>query len=273
MENLIKKKTRLSLNERDREVMYVMLSQGKGIPEISKRLSRESSIIRKDLKRNKGNSPWWDSLSPIGKGREAHRRAKERAKKSRKRYRLKHPRIRKVVKHMIKHCRWSPELISGYFKEFHPRLYVCTESIYLWIANDEEDLKEFLVCGGKKYRRNRVKSKRQPKDAAANKKNIIERSKEADDRSEFGHCEGDAIVSKKSKVGIINTVERQTRYMFTEKVQDCTGKSGKKAFISALSKIPEPLRKSLTLDHGSENSLHAELEEELGINTYFCKSL
>jgi Transposase and inactivated derivatives, IS30 family len=270
MKNLNIKKTRLPLNEYDREVMYVMLSSGKEIPAIAKRLRRNRTVISRDLKRNAGNSPWWDSLSPVGKGREAHRRAKQRARKSRKKKRLKNKWIRKVVYSMIEDSRWSPELISGYLRAFHPRLYVCTESIYLWIANDEPDLKEFLVCGGKKYRNNRVKYKRPPKDAAADKKHISERSDVANTREEFGHYEGDAIVSKKSKVSIINTVERQTRYMFTEKIQDCTGKSGKKAFIDTLSKIPEPLRKSLTLDNGSENSLHAEIEIELGIDTYFC---
>lgn len=270
MKKLNIKKVRLPLNERDREVMYVMFSSGKGIRDISKRLSRDESVIRRDFKRNTGNSLWWDKLTPIGKGREAHRRAKLRAKNSGKKQRLKHPRIRAVVYFMIKQCRWSPELISGYFKEFHPRLYVCTESIYQWIACDVPELKEFLVCGGKKYRGNRVKYKRPIKDAAVSKKHISERPEVANNREEFGHCEGDAIVSKKSKVSILNTIERQTRYMFTEKVQDCTGRSGKKAFLSALSKIPEPLRKSLTLDNGPENSLHAEIEEELGIDTYFC---
>jgi len=272
MKNLIKKKTRLGINERDREVMYVMLSKGKGIPEIGSILSRDPSIIRRDLKRNAVNSPWWDSLCPIGKGREAHRRAKARGSKSRKKDRLKNRWIRKVVYGCIKDKRWSPELISGHFREFHPRLYVCTESIYQWIEKEEPDLKDFLVCGGKSYRKNRVKYKRPCKEAAAEKTHISKRPKLANTREEFGHCEGDAIVSKKSKVSIINTVERQTRYMFTEKIQDCTGKSGKKAFIDSLSQIPEPLRKSLTLDNGPENSLHKEIEKEIGIDVYFCTS-
>ena len=174
------------------------------------------------------------------------------------------------IRDRIKDHRWSPELTSGYFREFHPRLYVCTESIYLWIENDEPKLKKFLVCGGKKYRKNRVKYKRAIKEGAASKKHISERPEVANTREEFGHFEGDAIVSKKNKVSILNTIERQTRYMLTEKIQDCTGKSGKKAFIDALSKIPSSLRKSLTLDNGSENSLHPEIEYELGIDTYFC---
>ena len=263
-------KSRLPVSERDREVMYEMAARGKSVREISKRLYRDPSVIRKDFKRNSGNSPWWDSLSPLGKAREAHRRAQERKSTSRVKPRLKHWRIRRVVYYLIAEAHWSPELISGYLKENHSSLYVCTESIYLWIANEKPDLKQFLVCGGKKYRQNRVKSKRPSKEASAQKTPLSQRPEKANKREEFGHCEGDAIVSKKNTVSIINTIERQTRYMFTEKVLDCSGKSGKNAFIDAMSKRPEPLRKSLTLDNGSENSLHAEIEKELRIKTYFC---
>jgi len=64
-------KSRLPVSERDREVMYEMAARGKSVREISKRLYRDPSVIRKDFKRNSGNSPWWDSLSPLGKAREA----------------------------------------------------------------------------------------------------------------------------------------------------------------------------------------------------------
>jgi len=175
-------KSRLPVSERDREVMYEMAARGKSVREISKRLYRDPSVIRKDFKRNSGNSPWWDSLSPLGKAREAHRRAQERKSTSRVKPRLKHWRIRRVVYYLIAEAHWSPELISGYLKENHSSLYVCTESIYLWIANEKPDLKQFLVCGGKKYRQNRVKSKRPSKEASAQKTPLSQRPEKANKR-------------------------------------------------------------------------------------------
>jgi len=264
--------TRLRISERDREVMYEMLSSGKEIRDIAKRLKRHESVISRDLKRNGGNSPWWDSLSPMGKGREAHKRATQRLKRSRKKQRLKHWRIRRVVRSLIIERRWGPEQIAGYFKKFHPGLYVCAEAIYQWIAADAPELKQYLVCGGKKYRKNRVKPKRDKKKAAAPKTNISERPESVVSREEFGHFEGDAVVSKRNTVSIINIVERLSRYIYLEKVPDCSGESGKTAFIKALSQIPAHLRKSLTLDNGPENSLHPQIEEELKLKIYFCNA-
>ena len=266
----IEKQPRKALSEEDREILYEMHKQQKGFREIGRRLNRCHSIISREISRNEGNSYEWQKSSGLSRGRMAHARAKSRLRSSRKRERLKNRWIRKVVENKLKVHHWSPELISGYLKKNHPRLYICTESIYQWISNDRPDLKKYLFCGGKKYRKNRVKKKRPSNNSAVPRKSIHSRSNDIENRTSIGNWEGDAIVCRQNTAALINVVERVSRYLKIEKVHDCTGKSGKKAFSNIFSKIPSKLLITSTFDHGSENSLFYELEEEYEVEIHFC---
>ena len=51
---------------------------------------------------------------------------------------------------------------------------------------------------------------------------------------------------------------------------DAKAESVRKALTEALKYLPAELRKTLTYDHGGEMAEHKILEEDLGIDVYFC---
>ena len=51
---------------------------------------------------------------------------------------------------------------------------------------------------------------------------------------------------------------------------DAKAESVRKALTEALKYLPAELRKTLTYDHGGEMAEHKTLEEDLGIDVYFC---
>ena len=95
----------------------------------------------------------------------------------------------------------SPELISFYLKDMFPEdcsMHVSHESIYTWLYEQKDDdgkfkYTEYLFTHRKKRQKRANIYKNRSKDIT--KKNIRERPKEADERIEPGHLEGDLVVS------------------------------------------------------------------------------
>jgi IS30 family transposase len=97
---------------------------------------------------------------------------------------------------------------------------------------------------------------------------IEERPKEVEERKTLGHWEGDSVVSGKSTAGLNTLVERKTGLVFITKIRNGTTKETEKAVVGRFSSLSPASRRTLTLDNGSENSCHPELEELLNINCY-----
>jgi len=104
-----------------------------------------------------------------------------------------------------------------------------------------------------------------------NATSIHERPKEVEDRTTFGHWEGDLIIGKDHKTAIGSLVERKSRWL---KIVPLTGgkdsRSVIQSFALALSDIPSNLKTSLTYDRGQEMSLHETFTELTGIKVYFA---
>lgn len=76
------------------------------------------------------------------------------------------------------------------------------------------------------------------------------------------------MVSRKSTVALNTLVERKTGLVFITKVVDGTAASTRIAVEARLGMLPSSLRKTLTLDNGSENACAPELQTALGIDCY-----
>ena len=78
-------------------------------------------------------------------------------------------------------------------------------------------------------------------------------------------CQG-----KDNKSSIATLIERNTRLCILATLPDAKAESVRKALTEALKYLPAELRKTLTYDRGREMSEHKILEEDLGIDVYFC---
>jgi IS30 family transposase len=114
---------------------------------------------------------------------------------------------------------------------------------------------------------------------------ISERPAEAEDRAVPGHWEGDLILGTgHSAIGTL--VERSTRFTMLlhlpppadrqpsiKNGPPVTGHGGEQvrdAIATAITTLPEQLRRSLTWDQGAEMAQHATLRIQTGLNVYFC---
>jgi IS30 family transposase len=115
---------------------------------------------------------------------------------------------------------------------------------------------------------------------------ISERPAEAKDRAVPGHWEGDLIIGLGSSA-IGTLVERTTRFTILLHLPRMEGHGGPRvkngpalaghgaeavrdAIASAITTLPDQLRRSLTWDQGAEMAQHAQLRIDTGLPIYFC---
>ena len=69
---------------------------------------------------------------------------------------------------------------------------------------------------------------------------------------------------------ILVTHERQCRYLMIDHPPDRKAQRTAERLIAMLGQVPAALRKTLAFDNGSEFAFHYKIQEELGMQTYFC---
>ena len=262
---------------------------GQSARKIATALGRSPSTICRELKRGQ----WWPSnesaayvpykdtrlrngevTPPQYRAARAHNKANKRAQACHKPTRLV---TDQAVTYLINGLRrgWTPEMIAGRVRlDFpdNPKMWACPETIYKFIyakENRHRGLRDYLPRGHKRRRKHhgrRVHSSRIPSRVS-----IHHRPKEANDRTAFGHWEGDSILGVKSVGdGIHTEVERHSRMMFATKVDAITSREGVEAQKLLFAPLPPHARISTTIDNGPEMHLHGELGAQLGMNTYFA---
>lgn len=231
-------------------------------------LGRDRSVINRELKRNGESVDKNEDY--IAKAHTAHEATHRRRSAASKRMRLKSEEIRSYVEiHLINEGGWSPEQIAGKLKLLGYK--ISAEAIYQWILNERPELVCYLKKGGKSRRRRVSGRKRRFKQPAAPKVSIELRPQSANDRVEIGHLEQDTMVSRKSKVVVMNVVDRKARKVFLQKVDSGESQVYSNALVERCKKaIPSEVIQTITQDNGSENANHLYVGEELNIDNYFC---
>ena len=250
---------KLSLEEREK--IYLLQQNKYSIRQIAKQIGRAPSTIKRELDRNCaaiGYLP--DSAHKFY----LNRRVKQQTKLA------KNPRLKAYVIARLKEDKWSPEGISGRLKVHEDIGTISHESIYQFIYSREGQ--KMKLYANLMYRR----PKRQLQYTRINRPVVPEdirisgRSEVINNRSEFGHFEGDLTFMKGScSNNIISLLERKSRKTFLIR-------NDNKASISTISKItkrvkslPETCVKSMTFDNGGEFKRYAILGL-IGVNVYFC---
>lgn len=177
--------------------------------------------------------------------------------------------LRKYVVEKLK-IGWSPKTIAGRMQEQKLPYYASDKAIYEYLYSPYGQ-KYCKYLRSKRYAKRKKKGKKQKRTLIPNRISIHKRPKRITNKREYGHYEGDTIVSgkkTKSKVSLVTIYERKAMYIDAKKITSLSPKNynpGVKHLFRKLSKI-----KSWTLDNGIENVHYKELEQQLGIKTYFC---
>ena len=161
---------------------------------------------------------------------------------------------------------WSGEGMGGKLEEERGEAVVSHETIYQWAY--KEGLVEHLPRGKPRRHRKRwrLKASRGTQGLGIVPR-IEERPKTVSSRRRFGDWEGDSMLGRRKKGQIISVQqERKSRYVLFTKCKDKSASQTKKVIMRRLKKIQEPLRRTLTLDRGTENAEY----KTFGLPVFFC---
>ena len=250
----------ITADERDKIALFV--AGGYNLNNIARMLGRNRSTISREIKRN--GAAKYKSYTPHA----AEARSKKRKSVANTHPRLKNSFIRDYVHKKIKDG-WSPEIISGTLKKEHPENSISHESIYQYIYADAQELKHYLPRHYR-VRRTRKAKKTGSVENIPGRVGIDLRPETINDRSEFGHWESDSMVSRQSQAALAVQLERLSRYVKIKKVIANKAEPVSRAIIQNLMDIDASFRKSITYDNGKENVKHQDVNQALGISSYFC---
>ena len=254
----------LAQTERDR--IQALLDAGHKQKEIASILRRDESTISREIKRNrrkireKGgvrDGPYEGTIAHH-KAYVKRKYAKYQGKKIEENIALRRYIVEKLKRH------WSPDEISGRMMEERKPFYASKTAVYAWLYSmGGQQWCQLLYSRRYRPRKQREKTKR---TLIPNRKGLALRPKGSENKTRYGHYEGDTVVSGKktgSKAALSVAYERKARYIVVKKIANLKPLNNNRA-VAAMRK--EVLMRSMTMDNGIENTEH----EKIGVPTFFC---
>lgn len=242
---------------------------------ISEYLGVSKSTIGRELKRNGDPVPKRHIRRNLEEQAQyMHAKAKKRKKESRLGWGKlsKDQELIAEIKRLLSEEHWSPEDIEHRIGDFFPDKSISGRGIRNYIKRERPEWKEYLYFGGKP-RRQRIMGRRGLfGQTGIAKRSIHERPKEANKRLGYGHFEADTIHSRPGSTACVLTIrERKSRQIFTFILPDRTASTIIKCLLPFFQKLPEHMRKSLTVDNGPEFAELYKLEKVIpNFKVYFC---
>src|SRR3990170_694118 len=144
----------------------------------------------------------------------------ERKTKASGRQRLKNDLVRNYVQERLM-TGWSPEIIAGRIKKDHPGLSISHEAVYQYIYHPQTPSRhELIACLRRAHRKRKHKGigRKERKTKIPNRISIDARPKSVETRHQFGHWEGDSLVSRKSVAALNSLTERKSRLVLLTKL-------------------------------------------------------
>jgi IS30 family transposase len=252
----------------EREEISRGVAAGQSCRQIAARLGRAPSSVSRELTRNGGRHHY--------RAQAADAAAFGRAQRPKAAKLAVQPRLRAVVEAKLA-LRWSPEQIAGWLPLAYPQdpvMRVSHETIYLslFVQSRGALRRELQRClrTGRAMRYPRAKRLPQGRGQLRDTIHISQRPPEAADRAVPGHWEGDLVFgTRPSAVGTL--VERHSRYVLLFPLPDgFTAERMRPALTTAVLRLPEQLRRSLTWDQGREMAEHLQFTIDSGVQVYFC---
>jgi IS30 family transposase len=171
---------------------------------------------------------------------------------------------------------WSPLQIAGRLRRMEANDRpgtVCHETIYgALYALPRGELRGELLSALRQGRQNR-----RPRSRGKDRRGFVtddiriaERPEDVAERLVPGHWEGDLIKGAANRSAVGTLVERTSRLVVLARMDALDADTTRCAFERAFEDIPEPLRRTLTYDRGTEMARHADLTRNTGIKVYFA---
>jgi IS30 family transposase len=91
-----------------------------------------------------------------------------------------------------------------------------------------------------------------------------------DRRQRYGDWEGDTVVGPKHQSAIVTVVDRKSGYLLTRKARDRKSSTVCRAIGQQFRELSLTVRKTITVDNGTEFSDHQRLAAVTNMNVYFA---
>jgi IS30 family transposase len=239
----------------DWTVISKLLHAGYSGAEIARTLGKDPSAVNRHIAQNGGRDDY--------DVREVRRRKHMRRVMAMEGTRvLKGSLLRTVIKLLKDHQ--SPEQIAGVLKT------VSSSSIYRYIEERAQHLKQYLRSKKGKYRRKRGTKIREEARERAKKRRIDERPPIIERRSRLGDWEGDTMLGRDKRVRIVTMVDRRSGYLIAYLLPKMRAELLIGLGVAKFSRIPKAKRRTITFDNGTEFSDWERFEKKTKMTVYFA---
>jgi len=242
----------------EREQVAQFWNRGLSRTEIGRRLGRHRTTIGRELARNSVAGVYWASTA----------QEKAKARRERRPRKLDDVELRVFV-HLGLEKRWSPEQIAGRWRREFPQEAlggVSHMTIYRWIANNPYRYHfESLLRFGRRSKEPENRGKVPARADIAGRPAIV------DQRARFGDWEGDTIVGKGRRGGLVTLVERKSGFALVRKVDRLQAEQVNRVVRHQFASLPSGLRHTATFDNGSEFKKHQSITASTGVKISFAR--
>lgn len=246
------------LSYKDIVMIETLLNQNMKISEIAVQLSRDRTTIYRCINTYSDENgifegeKVWEEICEKRRNRSGYRKI------------LSDEWLKKYILEKIE-INWTPEQIAGRWRT-KSRSVICHETIYQFVYENHPHLvKLHFRRKGKKYQR-----KRKEKYQICDRRMIDDRPESAELRKIIGHWEGDTIIGKNHKQGIVTNVERKSGFLLAKKIPKRTATNVADVTKELFDNIPDELKISITYDNGKEFAWHKIIETENKMKVYFA---
>ncbi len=242
-----------------------LLAVGDGVRAIGRKLGRAASTISREVRPNGDKDGRY-------RPHHAEQAARARAGKPRKRRIVTDAVLGEAVCGLLAK-RWSPEQVAHELRELlcgERARWLCSESIYQAIYDPGCE----VTRPARRRRRRRRLSGLARRGRLTAMRMIDERPPEVADRVQAGHWEGDLIMGAGNRTAIGTLVQRATRFVILFAFPDAVGSADavRHAIGTALARLPEGLRRTLTWDQGKELASYQQIATATGAGVFFCEA-
>ncbi len=247
-------------SQEERCVLAAYIHEGLSLRAAARRLNRSVGAVSMEIARSSpdGSRERYDAFA-------AHLGSRMKKWDANRRNPMKDEELQTYVRAQLKEG-WSPEVIAGRLKDEHGEAVVSHEAIYQWAY--KADLVGQLPRGKPRRHRKRwrLKASRGTQGLRIVPR-IEERPKAVSSRRRFGDWEGDSMLGRRKKGAIISVQqERRSRFVLFTKCADKSARQTKRAVVKRLKTVSAPIRRTLTLDRGTENAEY----RSFGLPVFFC---
>lgn len=248
----------LSLKERC--TIAGLYEAGHSIRQIAAALDRPPSTVARELKRNtshtQGYAPDYAQLQSASRRWRGSRLER-------------HPSLQQAVLTRLA-MGWSPQQVAGRFAQEQGTPSISHESIYRFIYTQIRRTKNYAwrhyLPRAKAKRGSRKRQRGHPTSFIRERVSIHERPPTANSRTQPGHWEADLMLFAKYGQAVLVAHERRSRLLVVTRQPNKTSSAVARQLHRLLSPLPEPLRKTMTFDNGTEFAQHYRLP----LRTFFC---